>query len=175
VAKRNIAAKIILTTFYGVAAAGLLPCIASAHFQRNQAQEVAQFQGLYDQLTKAFLARDVATVSKLISPSYSAGDYAKPIDKAKTLNELKHWDGKFKTTTRKVLHVVINGEKATVLMDSITTGDLKDKAGDHKYVIKGRSMDTWEHTPTGWLLKHARVVQKTVSKDGKSLRPHLGG
>jgi len=130
---------------------------------------MALFQARYDGLTKAYLAKNIETAGTFFAPDYSAGNYTHPLDKKSTLEELKHWDGRFKTTKRKLLSVIVNGNKASTMTDNRTEGDITDKAGVHHYVITTRCLDTWVKNQPGWQLKHSRVVNKSLTKDGKPL------
>jgi len=143
--------------------------------QNDNKEAVARFQVLYEGLTRAYLAKDTTGAGKYLAPDYSSGSFSNPLNRKKTLDQLRHWDGVFRTTSRTVLSVIVNGKMATAIVASVATGAMRDSAGNHVYVIKGRSMDTWEHNPAGWQLKHARVLQKAVTKDGKPLPGKLGG
>jgi hypothetical protein len=125
------------------------------------------FQSRYDGLTKAYLNKDVAGAAKYLADDYAAGTYQRPMNKKLTLEDLQHWDGRFRTSSRIVLGVVVNGAKATATVDTVTSGKITDKAGPHKIMIKARCMDTWEKHESGWQLKHSRVVHSATTVDGK--------
>jgi len=128
---------------------------------------VAAFQKRYDALTKALLTKDVRTAGKFLADDYAAGTYQRPMDKKATLDDLQHWDGRFRTTSRTVLGVIVNGRRATATVDIYTVGKITDKAGTHKIEIKARSFDTWQKNAPGWQLKHARVIHSATTIDGR--------
>jgi len=154
----------LLTSFLVIAVSSL-----SVGNPEPQGPTKSEFQSRYDVLTKAYLNRDVPTVSRYIAPDYAAGDNRRPMDKQKTLDALKKWDGRFKTTSRKVLNVIVNGKKATAMTALVTQGKITDGKGDHKYVINARCMDTWVHNSAGWQLKHSQLIHSTLTRDGKSV------
>ena len=156
-----------------------LACIASFSSlgicQLSGKQAVEVFQARYDGLTRAYLNKDISAASGFFAPDYVAGDYNRPLNKAKTLDALKNYKGTFQTTSRKVVSVLVNGTKATVISDSIAEGHLADQKGNHEYVIKARTMDTWVRHEQ-WQLLHARVIRKSITKDGKPVvNRQLGG
>ncbi len=158
-----------------IVSAGLILCSALAAPQKDNKAAIALFQARYDGLTKAYLNQDVATASQYFSPDYSAGNANRPMNKQTTLDALKNWDGRFRTTQRKVLSVVINGEKAAAMTENRTEGKITDKKGPHSYVITARCMDTWVHSKQGWQLRHANVIHSAVKKDGKPIASPLPG
>ena len=141
--------------------------------QNNNKAAMKQFQERYDGLTKATLAKDIAKVSTFLADDYNAGDTTHPMNKQKALDGLRHSNERFKTTSRKAMSVIVNGKKASVIAEMIASGHLADKAGDHLFVIRVRSMDTWvQHS--AWQLKNSRVIQKAMTKDGKMLKMQVG-
>jgi len=151
-----------------------LTCPALARLQNNNKAAVAMFQSRYDGLTQAYLAKDVAAAGSYLAPDYSSGDFRRELDKKKTLDELRHAKGRFKTTSRKVISVIVNGSRATVMAESITEGHMADQKGDHLYSIKAQTMDTWVHNAQ-WQLLHSRVTRKALTKDGKPIAPRQPG
>ena|SRR5471030_2446998 len=144
----------------------MLPVIAISATQRTGKSTTAEFQARYNGLNKAFLQKDVLAAGKYIADDYSGGVYQHPMDKKSTLEGLKHWDGRFRTTSRTVLGVVVNGDKATATTDLFTVGKITDKAGTHKIEIKARCVDTWQKYKAGWQLKHSRMVHSGTTYDG---------
>lgn len=71
------------------------------------------------------------------------------------------------------MSVIVNGKKASVIAEMVASGHLADKAGDHVFVIRVRSMDTWV-LHSVWQLKNSRVIQKAMTKDGKMLKMQVG-
>ncbi len=131
------------------------------------------FQDRYDGLTRATLSKDIPKVASYLANDYSAGDSTHPMDKQKALDGLKHSNGRFKTTSRKVIAVIVNGKKASTITELIATGHLEDKTGNHIFVIRVRSMDTWIRNSV-WQIKNSRVLQKSMTKDGKMVKMPVG-
>jgi hypothetical protein len=142
--------------------------------QKNNTAAKALFQARYDGLTRAYDAKDVKAASRYFAEDYSAGDYNHPLDKSKTLDQLRQSNGRFKAISRIVSSVIVNGNKATVIVDTVTQGHIADQSANHLYVIKSQTLDTWIHN-SEWQLRHSRVTRNSVTKDGKPvLNRHLG-
>ena len=131
------------------------------------------FQARYDGLTRVSLAKDITNVATYLADDYSAGDATHPMNKQMALDGLKHSNDRFKTTSRKVLSVIVNGKRASAIAELTATGYLADKQGKHVYVIRVRSLDTWILNGV-WQMKNSRVIQKSVTKDGKMIKTPLG-
>ncbi len=150
----------------------IAPLVVLTSLSSAQKPPVSIFQERYDTLTRAMLAKDMKTLGNLISVNFKGGSYAKPMDRAMYLQQCAQSPGIFKTKTRKVLSAMINKNKASVLIRSMTYGKMPDpKSGaNHDFSIELLSADTWETGSKGWQLKHAKVIHTKVLADGKPFK-----
>lgn len=152
-----------------ITASALIIVSSSCFAVQNAGKAVnSDFQARYDALTKAFLRKDLIAAGRFLAPDYSAGSPQRPLDKNTTLDELRRWDGRFRTVSRHVASVIVNRDKASATIELVTEGKITDKAGVHKIVIKAQCLDTWQKNLVGWQLKHSHILRSSTLFDGKA-------
>ncbi len=148
---------------------------SAASTQLNNRSAKGLFQQRYDRLNRAIEIKDLTVLDALIAPDYSAGDYTHPMGKTQTLEAIKKFKGSAKVQKRTVLNVILNGKKATAIVDMVTEKHISDQKKDHVYIIATKSMDTWALN-ADWQLRHSQIIRQAVTKDGKPLpQRRLGG
>jgi len=153
---------------------GLLT-VTAAPAQLNNRTAKDLFQNRYDLLNRSIETKDTKALGTLLADDYSAGDYAHLMGKAQTIDSIRRFDGSAKVKQRAVLNVIVNGKKATAIVDMVTEKHIADVKRDHVYVISTKSMDTWVLNAS-WQLKHSQIIRQAITKDGKKLpQRHLGG
>ena len=134
-----------------------------------------EFQSRYDQLTMAYLTKNVKVYDRLIAPDYQGGIQGKkPSTKKDLLAHLKasRTQSGFKTGAKKVLTVTAAGNKATAMVEVVTTGSVPRKSGPaHQLRMTVVWKDIWVKNPTGWQLQRATAVKDEVLLDGKPYLP----
>jgi hypothetical protein len=126
-------------------------------------------------MNTAIEAKNGKILDSLLAPDYSAGDYTHPMGKAETIVAILKFNGSAKVKKREVINVILNGKKATAIVDMVTIKHILDQKKDHLYVITTKSMDTWVLN-RDWQLKHSQIIRQAITKDGKPLaKRKLGG
>lgn len=142
----------------------------SACAQINNRAAVRQFQAMYSGLNVAYMNHDARAAARYYAEDYAGGTYGNLFDKKRTLDAVKHGSRMLNTTTRTVLSVIVNGQKATATVDLVTKGAGLDRAGKrHVFLIDARCLDTWIHNAPGWQMRHSKVIRYSATKDGKPM------
>ncbi len=157
-----------------VALAGTIAALAPS----NQ----KELEAAYRKLDTAMRNHDLIAYMAQLSPDFQEERLARPV-KSRAEAEAGYrqlmqdwtrlWDQKLS-----ILHLKVNGKKATAIVERMASGDFLDRLG--AYGPKSRShvltsdiveIDTWNRTAAGWLLRTRQISVAKLLVDG---RPWLG-
>jgi hypothetical protein len=143
--------------------------------QKTRLSPEGQFQELYNQYTKAYLGKDATSLQRLLAPDFHTGSLSHPVDKKLLIDGAMHPSNSLRTNYRKVLQVVINKDKASVMVHQISIGLSTDPKThkNHEFRLELDCADSWVKNSGQWQIHRMKTLRAKATQDGKPFKGRI--
>lgn len=141
----------------------------------SPASAQTEIQGRYDAMAAAMKARDPKAYMDVLHETYKETDQKgtsrERLTEAGYKEQFATWAKEGPVRTVKIAECVQKDNSATVTTEQTLTGAIAD-SGDatktHELSVKTRTTDMWTKTPAGWKIQEMKVVDASLTIDGKT-------
>ena len=143
--------------------------------QKTHLTPEGQFQGLYNQVTRAYLDKDALSLERLLAPDFHTGSLSHPVDKKMLIDGAIHPTNALRTNYRKVLQVVINKDKASVMVHQISIGSTIDPKThkNHEFRLELDCADSWVKLNGQWQIHRMKTLRAKATQDGQPFKGRI--
>ena len=148
--------------------------IVSGAVGQGKGSDRATFETMYNQAERQFAKKDVAAITKSMTPDFTETSMGQTMNKAQAVKGLKQFLGMF-TTVKCELTIKsckVNGNTAVVTNSAHLWGmgmpDPKTKKLHKVDATRGEEC-TWVKVKGQWMLKHIKGSNEKMMMDGKAM------
>jgi ketosteroid isomerase-like protein len=153
--------------------------IVSGAVGQGKGSDRATFEKMYNQAEAQFAKKDVAAITKSMTPDFTETSMGQTMNKTQAVKGLKQFLSMFTTVKceLKIKSVKVNGNTAVVTNSAHLWGmgmpDPKTKKPHKMDATRGEEC-TWVKVKGQWMLKHIKGSNERMLMDGKPMPMSAG-